>query len=90
MNKLELLYGFIIGIFATVLGCHLFIAIFTEYTFLLGIQIMKSNGHLGKIITLGAVLNLIIFFILLKINKELMARGVILATIVLTLITLFA
>ena len=90
MNKLELLYGFIIGIFATVLGCYLFIAIFTEYTFLLGIQIMKSNGHLGKIITLGAVLNLIIFFILLKINKELMARGVILATIVLTLITLFA
>ena len=50
---------------------------------------MKSQGHLGKIVTLGSILDLIAFGILLKMNKELMARGVVLAVIVLTIITLF-
>jgi hypothetical protein len=43
---------------------------------------------LGKIITLGAIVNLVLFFILLKFNKELMARGVVLGMILLTVITL--
>lgn len=50
---------------------------------------MKSQGFLGKLMTLGAVLNIGVFFFLLKIKKELMARGVVLATIILTIITLF-
>lgn len=89
MNKIDLLYGFLIGIVASVIGSYIFIEAFTEYTFLDGIQVMKAKGNLGKIITLGAILNLVIFFGLLKINKELMARGVILAMIILTIITLF-
>ncbi|RTY92444.1 hypothetical protein [Flavobacterium sp. GT3R68] len=89
MNKIDLLYGFLIGIIATVLGSYLFLAMFTDYGFIEGIQIMKSRNQLGKIITLGAILNLAMFFILLKVNRELMARGVILALIILTIITLF-
>ncbi|MET0760514.1 MAG: hypothetical protein ABWZ56_08845 [Flavobacterium sp.] len=89
MNKIDLLYGFLIGIVASFIGSYIFIEAFTEYTFLDGIQVMKAKGNLGKIITLGAILNLVIFFGLLKINKELMARGVILAMIILTIITLF-
>jgi hypothetical protein len=50
---------------------------------------MKSQGYLGKVITLGAILNLVAFFVLLKINRELMARGVVLATLLLALITMF-
>lgn len=88
MKKTDLLIGFAIGILACFLGTFLFITIFTDYDFATGIQVMKSSGNMGKIITLGAVFCLIIFFILLKINKELMARGVVLATIVLTIITL--
>jgi hypothetical protein len=49
---------------------------------------MQAEGKLGKIITLGTVLDLGVFWALLKLNKEFMARGVILAVIVLTLITL--
>ena len=89
MNKIDLLYGFLIGIVASFIGSYIFIEAFTEYNFLDGIQVMKAKGNLGKIITLGAILNLAIFFGLLKINKELMARGVILAMIILTIITLF-
>ena len=57
--------------------------------FLGGLNAIKTQGYLGKIITLGAVLNVIAFFILLRYNKEMMARGVILATIMLTIFTLF-
>ena len=50
---------------------------------------MKSQGNLGKIITLGSILTLIEFGILLKMNKEMMARGIVLAVIIVALFTLF-
>jgi hypothetical protein len=42
---------------------------------------------MGKVITLGAIINILIFFYLLKKDKELMARGIVLATIILALAT---
>jgi hypothetical protein len=50
---------------------------------------MKSQGNLGKIITLGSILTLIAFGVLLKINKETMARGVVLAVIIMAILTMF-
>lgn len=90
MKKIDLLYGMIIGIIASCIGVYLFIAIFTDYEFVTGLSILKTEGKLGKLIALGSVLNLFVFFYLLKINKELMARGVVLATIILAVATLFA
>ena len=89
MNKKDLLLGFLIGIAATLLGSYLFITFFSEFKFIAGIQIMKSQGNLGKLITLGSILTLIAFGILLKMNKEIMARGVVLAVIALAILTLF-
>lgn len=89
MNKKNLLLGFVIGIAATLLGSYLFITFFSEFKFIAGIQIMKSQGNLGKLITLGSILTLIAFGILLKMNKEIMARGVVLAVIALAILTLF-
>ncbi|MDD2674073.1 MAG: hypothetical protein PHF81_04270 [Flavobacterium sp.] len=89
MNKKDLLLGFLIGIATTLLGSYIFITFFTEFKFIAGIQIMKSQGNLGKIITLGSILTLIAFGILLKMNKEMMARGVVLAVIALAILTLF-
>ena len=89
MNKTDLLIGFIIGIIASVLGMFLYITLVTGNDFVTGMQMMKSEGNLGKIVTLGSILDLIAFGILLKMNKELMARGVVLAVIVLTIITIF-
>ncbi|CAM3929391.1 hypothetical protein [Flavobacterium weaverense] len=89
MNKKDLLIGFIIGFTATVVGSYLFISLFTDFTFLAGIQILKSQGNLGKISTLGTILTLIVFGILLKFNKEMMARGVVLSVILLAILTLF-
>ena len=89
MNKKDVLLGFLIGIATTLIGSYLFITFFTEFTFVAGIQIMKSQGNLGKLITLGSILTLIAFGILLKMNKEIMARGVVLAVIALAILTLF-
>ena len=89
MNKIDLLIGFIIGILASFLGMFLYITLIMHTDFLAGIQSMKNEGHLGKIVTLGSILDLIAFGILLKMNKELMARGVVLAVIMLTILTLF-
>ena len=89
MKKIDLFYGIIIGIITSVIGSCIFIVAFTPYSFWGGLQIMKFEGKLGKIITLGAILNLLVFFGLLKYDKELMARGVILAMFIVTIIALF-
>lgn len=88
MNKIKLLYGLLIGIITTTIGIALFIYFFTDFTFIEGLQASRFNGTLGKIITLGAILNIIIFFALLKIKQDLMARGVVLATIIMAIMTL--
>ena len=89
MNKKELLIGFIVGIFTSLLGSYLFITFFTQFDISTGIQTIRDHGYLGKIITLGTILDLAVFAILLKKDKEFMARGVILAVIVLAISTMF-
>ena len=90
MNKKDIIIGFVIGIIACVLGIFLFIAFCTDFEFMNGIRSMKSEGKLGKLITLGAILDLVAFGILLKMNKEFMARGVVLAVICIAILTIFA
>jgi hypothetical protein len=89
MKNIDMLYGFIIGLIATFVGSYLFIILFTSYSFQSGMEIMIHEGRLGKLITLGGVLNLISFFLLLKINKDMMAKGIILATITMAICTVF-
>jgi hypothetical protein len=89
MKKIALFYGLIIGLTTSLIGIYLYIYIFTPYSFLGGLQLLKFEGKLGKIITLGTILNIGMFFGLLKYKKETMAKGIILTIILLTLITLF-
>ena len=89
MNKLDILIGFIIGIITSLIGSYLFIKLFTNFDLSNGLQTIKQYGYLGKVITLGTVLDLLLFLFLLKRNKELMARGVVFAVIVLAISTLF-
>jgi len=89
MKKMDLFYGLIIGLTTSLIGIYLFIYLFTPFSFLGGLQLLKFDGKLGKIITLGTILNVGIFFGLLKFEKETMAKGIILSIILLTIITLF-
>ena len=88
MKYRDLILGVLMSVVASVIGSFLFVKFVAGLDYIYGIQFYKSHGLLGKIITLGAVVNLILFFFLLKFNKELIARGVILGTILLAIITL--
>ncbi len=88
MNKIELFYGILIGFVSTIIGTCLFVIIFTPYTISEAVQVLSANEQLANTLRLGAILNLIAFFVLLHYKKELMARGVFLATIILAIITL--
>lgn len=90
MNKKDIVIGFFVGLLACVLGVFLFVIFFTDFSFLTGITSMRSEGKLGKLITLGAILDLVAFGVLLKMNKELMARGVVLSVICIAIFTIFA
>lgn len=89
MKKIDLLIGVLIGIIAPIIGSFIFIKAFTAYPFMRGITVMSEQGMLGKIITIGAILNIAALFLLIRFNREMMGRGVILATILLTIVTLF-
>jgi hypothetical protein len=89
MKTRDLIIGVLLSLLTCGIGSFVFIELFTGMDFYRGIEFYKANGLLGKIITLGAILNLILFFVLLKKQKEIMARGVILGLILLTIMTLF-
>ena len=85
----DLIIGVLLSMVTCAIGSFVFIELFTGMDFYRGLEFYKANGLLGKIITLGAILNLILFFVLLKKNKDIMARGVIFGLILLAIITLF-
>lgn len=84
----DLIIGMLLAILASLLGTFIFIKFVAGLDFVSGFLFYRSHGLLGKIITLGAAVNLVLFFSLLKINKEIMARGVVLGMFVLTIVTL--
>lgn len=89
MDKKDLFIGFGIGIIAAIIGMFLFLISFTEFSSMNDLKIIKQEGILGKVMALGALLNIFVFFVLLQNKKELMARGVVLATLVLAIVTIF-
>jgi hypothetical protein len=87
MGKRDFFIGFIIGIFAAILGAFIFLKLFTHYNLFVDYKQLSNGKILGKVITLGAILNIAAFFILLKLKKEFMARGIVLSLIILTIYT---
>lgn len=78
----EILIGFTIGLAANIAGSYLYIFFFSEHNLEVTLQGALNNDFLGSLIALGAILNLIVFFIFLKKNQFYRARGVVLATVV--------
>jgi hypothetical protein len=79
--KKEILIGIITGIAANVLGVILYILAFSDEGIDATLQQSMAEGYFGKIVTLGAVLNLAAFFIFIKKKQDYRARGVLLATV---------
>ncbi len=87
MIKKEIFKGFIAGIIANLLGFTFCVFIFSrisvqQMTFQETIEASIKNNSIESIIVIGAILNLITFFLFLKQDKFYSARGVLLATLI--------
>lgn len=87
-NKKEIVIGFIVGIIANTFGTILYILLFSDFGIVDTFNAAVSQGHIGSLLALGAILNLVAFFAFLRIKRDQRARGVMLATLVTALIIL--
>ena len=81
MIRKNILIGFIIGIIANMAGIFLYITLFSKIGLEASLKDAVANNYLGKIISLGAILNFLPFFIFLKKKQIYHARGVLLTTV---------
>ena len=88
MQKKDFFIGILLELVDGFIGSFIALKIYTDLNFIDGFKMMQQGGLIGKVITLGAILNLILFFVLLKLNKDLIAPGVIFGMFFLSILTL--
>ncbi len=88
-NKKELLIGFVVGIIANTIGTLLYIILFSDLGIMETYEAAVSQGHVGSLLALGAILNLLAFFGFLKLRRDQRARGVLMATVLTALLILY-
>lgn len=89
MHKKELLIGLIVGIIANTFGTLLYILLFSDLGIQETFQAAIQQGHVGSLLALGAILNLIAFFLFLRMRRDNRAKGVLIATILTALVILY-
>lgn len=84
----DTLIGLVVGFIATAMGTYFYITFFSEYGVRDSLRLAASNNLLGKLISLGAILNLLAFFVFIKKQQNNRARGVLFATIIVAFVIL--
>jgi hypothetical protein len=80
MNK-DIVKGFFIGIVAPIAAFVVYVAFFTEDSDPIGrYNEIIENGVLSEVISLSILINLLIFFMNIKTNRDEQARGILFAT----------
>ena len=92
MDKIQILKGLAIGFLANGIGLFLVGIIIVNSsnrngTILTVLEAANAENFLGKLISLGAILNLICFFYFIRKKKDAFAAGVLIATLCMALIT---
>jgi mannose/fructose/N-acetylgalactosamine-specific phosphotransferase system component IID len=83
----EILIGVLVSVFATLSGAFIYIEFFSEFEFEETLKVIKEQDLIGKVLSLAAIPNLFVFFIFIKKKQDYRARGVLLTTILIALIT---
>ena len=93
LNKKEILVGIFSGFLANIAGTFITVVILFQEIKISNILIIVSNSisdkFITKLISLGAVMNLIVFFVFLRHDYEKKARGVLVATFIITILTIY-
>ena len=93
MNKKQILIGILSGFIANIVGIIIsVIVLFQEFNISSILKIINnsiSDNFITKLISLGAIVNLVVFFIYLKYNYDERARGVLIATLITAILTIY-
>ncbi len=87
--KKEVIIGFLVGIIANAIGTLLYILLFSEFSILETYHAAVEQGHIGSLLALGAILNLVAFFGFLKLKRNERAKGVLIATMFTAFVILY-
>ncbi|OZV69274.1 hypothetical protein [Winogradskyella aurantia] len=89
MTKKDIIIGFGVGIIATIFGLVFAVQIFGDSdNWGLVIERAISEGFLTKLMSIGALLNLGAFFVFLKKKQDNRAKGVLIATLFVFVVTM--
>jgi len=93
LNKKQILIGILSGFIANIVGIIIsVIVLFQEFNISSILKIINnsiSDNFITKLISLGAIVNLVVFFIYLKYNYDERARGVLIATLITAILTIY-
>ncbi|HET8736765.1 MAG TPA: hypothetical protein VFM69_09200 [Pricia sp.] len=87
--KKELIIGFAVGLIANSIGTLLYMLLFSDFGIVETFEAAVEHGHMGSLLALGAILNLIAFFGFLRIRRDHRAKGVLIATLLTALLILY-
>ena len=92
MNKKKLFQGLVVGLLANIIGLITAAIVLGKLSglsdnILTVLESAQSENFLGKLISLGAILNLAAFFIFIKKKQDYRARGVLLITVFVAVFT---
>ena len=93
MNKKEFLVGLFSGFLANTVGAILTVVLLFQEIKISNISKIISDSisdnYITKLISLGAIINLFVFFVFLKYNYDERARGVLVATFIMAILTIY-
>ena len=93
LNKKDIFFGLFSGFVANFLGMTITIIVLFQETNRSNIFKIINDSYIDnsitKLISLGAILNLIVFFMFLKYDYEERAKGVLLATFIIAILTIY-
>jgi cell division protein FtsX len=92
MNKKKLFQGLVVGLLANIIGLITAAIVLCKLSglsdnILTVLESAQSENFLGKLISLGAILNLLSFFYFIRKRQDARAGGVLAATILIALLT---
>lgn len=84
----EILIGVLVALLATFFAVIIYLEYFFKFNFEDTLQMVKERNLYGKVLSLAAIPNLIIFFVFIKKKQDMRAKGVLMATFLIAFTTL--
>lgn len=89
----EISIGLLVGLISNISGSYLYLYFLSELKNLSiesTLEVSMEQDIMGNIIALGALLNLLVFFVFLKKKEYYRARGVVMATLIAAIVILIS